>query len=112
MAKSCVPTPPETHNVQEISKGNGAVLFRVLWDWDGTSVFPDCAGPVFSIQVRNTDVVDWYAHLPNKTRGTTVVAIPAGTNQTFTGNPLRQLGLDNYPTALSGLVVNRDPTPT
>lgn len=94
--------------MQRVVKGDGSVTVEVHYGWDGVSVYPDCVGPVLSIRYINTSQITWYAHLPQKARGLTVVEIPPGTDQTVTGNALRQAGLDTLD-AIANLVVNTIP---
>lgn len=97
------------HNSTELDKAAGAVKLIVVWDWDGTSVYPNCDGPVVSVETVNTTTDTYYAHLPHKTKGLTAVAINPGTDTTLTGNQLRQAGLDTY-SSLLDLVIDQSPT--
>jgi hypothetical protein len=84
-------------NTIEYDVDNANVRVTIQWDWDGTSTFPDCDGPVRLIRVVNTSQITYYCNLPAKKRGLRNVEIPPGTDTTITArNTLRQLGLENY----------------
>lgn len=104
---SCDPSPDAFH-VMTLTKGNGDVTVDIRYGWDGVSVYPNCVGPVLQIHYTNTGAVTWYARLPRKTRGQAFVAIPPGTDQTVTGNTLRQAGLDTLD-AVTDLVLTTTP---
>lgn len=104
---SCDPSP-DPYNQMTLTKGDGTVTVDVRYGWDGVSVYPNCAGPVLQIRYVNTGTVTWYARLPRKTRGQTWVTIPLGTDQTVTGNALRQAGLDTID-AIADLVLTTTP---
>lgn len=94
---TCDPaTRGETWNAWTYSIDNNACWAHVRWTWDGTSVMPNCNGPVLDIRVVNTSGLTYYCNLPNKTRGRTNMEIPPGTDETLSGNWLRQNGLETY----------------
>jgi hypothetical protein len=77
--------------------GSGSVLTDVRYGWDGTSVMPNCDGPVSYLRTRNTSNMTAWAMLPNKKRGSKWVQIDPGTDATITAaGTLRNLGLENY----------------
>lgn len=103
---------PAAHGVlfftDQYAIDNGNVVVTTNWDWDGTSTWPDCDGPVSSIRVQNNSQLTYYANLPNKKRGVRNIPIPPGTDQTVSGNQLRQAGLETYADA-QGLQIYAEP---
>lgn len=99
---------PNGYNEVTLTKGNGTVTVDVRWLWDGVSIWPACAGEVIQIHYVNAGTDTWRAQLPNKTRGEAFVDIPPGTDETVTGNLLRQAGLDTL-AAIVGLELTRVP---
>ena len=83
-------------NVVQYAVDNGNVEVTITWDWDGTSTWPDCDGPVQSIRVRNSSSITYYCNLPAKRRGLRNFEIPPGTDNTYSGNQLRLAGVDRY----------------
>lgn len=109
MTKGVCPAAGETA-VSEEAIDNGAVVVTITWQGDGTSLYPTCNGPVQSIVVtNNSTTANYYAHFPQKTKGTTVVQIPQGTT-TLAGTQLKQAGLDLYSDTL-GVVIDTNPNP-
>jgi hypothetical protein len=90
---NCLPSPGEQFNTEDMYRGNGDVHAVVYWGWDGTSVYPDCDGPIDHINVSNTGTGTWRCLLPNKKRGNPWIDIPAGFSDSISGNRLSQLGL-------------------
>lgn len=84
--------PP--YNTIELAAAEGLVVITVLWDWDGVSVWPNFAGTVISVRVRNATQVAWVASLPKKNKGQKSVTIPAGTDVTYSGSALNSGGLN------------------
>lgn len=77
--------------------GTGGILVDVRFGWNGTSVRPNCDGPVSSIRARNTSGQPAWASLPLKKRGDTWIQLAPGTDVTTTSQgQLRNLGLENY----------------
>lgn len=109
MTKGACPLPGE-RTIAEQDVDNGNVRLIITWEGDGTSTFPNCDGPVDMVETINTSAVSYYAHLPHKTRGMTVVEIPPGTDTTLTGNQLKQAGLSTYK-SLEDLVIDTNPNP-
>lgn len=89
---SCNPAPAQ-FNVVETVKGSGDVIVTVRWSWDGVSVFPNCAGPVFDAHVRNVGAVTWYAHFARRQGGFRTVAIAPADDRTVTQAQLNAVGL-------------------
>jgi hypothetical protein len=99
---TCDPaTRGQAHNktalAQEIPAeiGGGAVLYEIVWDWDGVSVIPNCNGPIVSIHVRNTNpTATVWVLLPSKKKGSLWVQIDPSTDSTVTQQgQLNTLGL-------------------
>jgi hypothetical protein len=85
----------EAHNQVTLQKG--PVLVDIIWDWDGTSVYPNCDGPVRSLHTTNTSSSTVWAVLPNKKKAPQWVQIDPGTDVTTTAaGQLSNLGLSNY----------------
>jgi hypothetical protein len=77
--------------------GSGSVLIDCRFGWDGTSVRPNCDGPVSSVRTRNTGTSTAWALLPNKKRAPLWVQVDPGTDVTITQKgTLSNLGLSNY----------------
>ena len=95
-------------HVVEYDVDNARVRVTIRWQWDGTSTFPDCDGPVIDIRVVNTSDVTYYANLPAKKKGLRNFEIPPGTDATYSGNQLKQAGLENYADTL-GVTPHTDP---
>lgn len=73
---------------------SGSVLAEVHYTWDGTSVRPNCNGPVIFIRTRNTSNMPAWANLPAKKRGSTWIQIDPGTDVTTTSaGQINNLGL-------------------
>jgi hypothetical protein len=83
--------PP--YNVVELAKADGKVIITIRWDWDGVSTNP-YEGSIVDIRVRNLDTVTWYARLPFKKRGQKYVSIAPGSDTTYSGGQLNNMGLD------------------
>jgi len=78
------------------TNGTGSVLIDIRYGWDGTSVRPNCDGPVSYIRTRNTSNMIAWALLPNKKKGAAWVQIDPGTDTTITAaGQLNNLGLSN-----------------
>jgi hypothetical protein len=76
--------------------GSGSVLVDCRYGWDGTSVMPNCDGPIQSIRTRNTSDMAAWANLPNKKKPPTWVQIDPGTDITISAKgQLSNLGLTN-----------------
>jgi hypothetical protein len=99
---TCDPaTRSDTYNqitIQEpLPDGSGSVLVDVHFGWDGTSVRPNCDGPVSYLRTRNTGTSAAWAWLPGKKKGATWVQIDPGTDVTVTAKgTLNNLGLTNF----------------
>lgn len=98
----------EQWNTDEMAVDNGNVVVTIRWDWDGVSVRPDCDGPLIDVHVVNHSLVTYYANLPGKKKGARNIAIPPGTDTTYSRNQLRQVGLDNYVDVV-GVQLHTDP---
>lgn len=97
-------------NLEELDKAGGAVKLLVNWNWDGASTpQTGCDGPVNSVQAINTTTDIYYAHLPRRVRGGTVLQLDPQANVTYTGNQLKTAGLDTH-SALLGLVIDQSAT--
>ena len=96
---TCDPaTRGDAFNIMELAAGsNASVVVTVRYGWNGTSVKPNCDGPVKDLRVRNTGAATHWALLPAKKNGDLWVAIPAGTDSTISSpGQLANLGLSNY----------------
>lgn len=101
-AGTCDPaTRGDTYNqitIEEpLPNGSGSVLVDVHFGWDGTSVRPNCDGPVSYLRTRNTGSVSAWAWLPGKKKGATWVQIDPGADVTVTAQgQLNNLGLTSF----------------
>lgn len=89
---SCDPGPGNV-NTLELAKGNGTVSITVHYGWDGTSVVPNCDGPIVDIRLRNLGNDTWIVQLPNGRLAKNRPILP-GTDQTFTGAQAASIGLE------------------
>lgn len=90
---------------------SGSVLSEVHYTWDGVSVYPDCDGPVTSLQTRNTGDMTGWAILPDKKKAPLWVQINPGTNTTTTSKgQLANLGLSNASDVRSVTISYKQPT--
>jgi hypothetical protein len=109
MPKGVCDPSPDAHNVVEMDIENGACQARFLWDWDGVSVFPECAGPLFRARVRNnTANVTYYAHFIGRKGTPRTVDITPGMDETRNAAWLAQRGLDEY-SDLASFTIDRNP---
>ena len=104
---SCDPAP-EPYNVMEMSEGGGDMLVRILWSWDGISVWPQCAGPIVSGRIWNTGTRTWYAHFIGRRGQPRTIAIPPGTDVTRDATWLAQRGIQTL-ADLDGFLINDTP---
>lgn len=106
---TCDPaTRGEAFNTVALAIDNGNVIITTRFGWDGVSVRPDCDGPVQDIRVQNLSTLTYYANLPNKKRGNRYLEILPGTDRTYSGNQLRQAGLENF-SDVQGVGLSTDP---
>lgn len=96
----------------EIEQAEGPVVIYARFGWDGTSIRPDCDGPVSLLRGTNTSTTDtWYAHFKGR-KGTwiTVSLAPGEVREVTSSGQLRQLGLSDR-SDLDGLYITQSPTP-
>lgn len=105
---NCNPAP-ELHNEVVLAADNGRVWISVLWDWDGASVYPDCAGPLFNAHAVSTSPTTWYAHYKGQSGTPRTVAIPPGTDVIITKAQLTANGLKTY-ADISGVSITNSAT--
>lgn len=92
---SCDPTPATVNHLQ-FDVADGQVAIDVTWAWDGISIWPDCDGPVQSIQVKNLGTTPYTLQIPNGRKAKTVTLTP-GFNQTYTSaGQFKQFGVETY----------------
>jgi hypothetical protein len=89
--QTCDPSPEPFHTV-ELAKGEGQVVVTIHVGWDGASVWPNCAGPIVDVRLRNTGTDTWILNLPNGRRLKNQPVEP-GTDVTLTGAQLTNLGV-------------------
>jgi hypothetical protein len=90
---------------------SGKVLCDVQYTWDGTSVWPQCDGPITSLHTRNTGDMPAWAMLPDKRNGDPWIKIDPGTDVTTTAKgQLNNLGIVNASDAIRVDVKFKDPT--
>ena len=87
------------------------VVVDYQYGWDGTSVRPDCVGPLNQVTVRNTSAtVTYYAHFKGR-RGTPLrLDMPPGFNQTYNKGQLGSRGFSTN-TDLENAYITKDPNP-
>lgn len=90
---------------------SGHVSAECRYTWDGTSVRPNCDGPVTYLRTRNTHpTAPAWAMLPDKKRGDPWVRIEPGTDVVTTASgQLNQLGLSRAVDVRSVVVSFTDP---
>lgn len=89
---NCDPGPGQV-NIEELAFSNGQVRITTHYGWDGVSVFPDCVGAIQDVRVQNASSGDWYVMIPRSRRGTINFRVIPGTDKTYTGAALSQIGL-------------------
>lgn len=95
-------------NTMAISKKRATVEIR--FGWDGTSVPPDCDGPVTYLRVTNTASSPRYVWLPEKKKGDKHIVIPPGADITMTPEQLADEGLTLFQDC-AGVGLGDTPTP-
>jgi len=106
--RQCDPSP-DAHNVVELHIDNDQCEARFLWDWDGISVFPNCAGPLFRGRVRNNTVnVTYYAHFIGNRGTPRTIQLDPGLDEVRNAAWLAQRGLDSY-SDLSSFSIDTSP---
>lgn len=99
-AQFCDDTRPYTFTV------DGVCDFFFDWTHDGTSVPPNCDGPITSIRWNNRSTRTYYAHLPDTRKGPYTQTIPPGSNGTESRkSTLTAAGLETL-SDLQGVVIN------
>lgn len=95
MKGTCDPAPSPTNRLH-MDVNDGQVVIEVDWAWDGVSTYPNCDGPVRSIQVRNLGSTPFTLQLPSGRKAKTVTLAP-GFNQTYTSTgQFKQFGVETY----------------
>lgn len=80
-----------------LPNGSGSVLVDCHFGWNGTSLRPNCDGPVSFLRTRNNGTQTAWANLPGKKKPPLWVPIDPGTDVTITSpGQLSNLGLTNY----------------
>lgn len=98
---------PIGYNFQAQYEDNGQVGIETRYGWDGTSVYPECIGPIQQVRVFNTGQQTWRVNVPLSRRSKTLDIVP-GTDRTFTGAQLVQVGLETN-TDISELTLTLKP---
>ena len=97
-------------NVISESVDGDAVSITYQFGWDGTSVRPDCVGPLNSLTAVNNSAVVYYAHFQGRKGTWQRVQLDPGVTKTYTAQQLKRAGFaDN--TDLEGLFITTDPNP-
>ena len=87
-----------------------AVTITYEFGWDGTSVRPDCVGPLNSVVASNASQVTYYGHFQGR-KGTWLrVQLDPGRTQTFNAQQLKRAGFNDN-TDLEGLFITTNPNP-
>jgi hypothetical protein len=82
---------------EPLPDGSGVVVIDVHYGWDGSSVMPNCDGPIQSIRTRNTGTQTTWCVLPDKKKPPLWVKIDPGTDVTITAKgTLNNLGLTKF----------------
>lgn len=99
----------DTFNSGELVQGDVSVSYR--YGWDGTSVRPECVGPLIRVRVvNNSATVTWYAHFQGRRGQWRRLDMPPGFTNTYGTQALTNAGfVDN--TDLEGLYITTDLTP-
>lgn len=81
------------------------VTFTIRWTWDGSSVWPDCDGPLangsgsgnrWAVQATNTGTVPIYLHTVRRNGSPAVYTLPAGQTATATAAQAAANGFASY----------------
>lgn len=61
MAKGSCGSATEPSNVLDMAEDEDLAHLTLLYQWDGTSTWPNCAGPFTTLTLRNDHDVAWEA---------------------------------------------------
>jgi hypothetical protein len=93
---TCDPaTRGATFNEFEVAWFNGAVVMKGRFGWDGTSVRPNCDGPLTQLTGINTTGNTYWAWFLSKSGVARSIQMGPGFNQTITNPQLRNQGFNN-----------------
>lgn len=86
----CDPGPGQ-FNLQTL--GDSEIVVTVRYGWDGVSLFPDCDGPIQDVRLQNVGTRTRTLSIPAGRKLKSRDILP-GTDVTFTGAQLAQIGLE------------------
>lgn len=102
---TCDPaTRGDPYNVVQLAVGNGDVFVTIRYGWDGTSVRPDCDGPlvngagagnVWAVSYINAGQTTYYMHTVGTNGQARTLTLNPGASGTLTRNQANAQGYIN-----------------
>ena len=105
-AGTCDPaTRGDAFNVSQLAVGNGDVFVTIRFAWDGTSVRPDCDGPLvngtgqvsnrWAVSYLNAGQTTYYMHTTGKNGVARTLRLDPGASGTLTAQQAASQGYVN-----------------